>query len=88
MKRLAEYVWRDVSEPAQPLRSKARVVNLPEDREARLDDFLISDSACSVANGVDGDMALGLVPVRAFDHPLRRDNTFVVLCEVAGGKRA
>jgi glutamine synthetase len=83
MNRLAEYIWLDGAEPTQGLRSKARVVQIPEGRKARLADFPnwgYDGSSTFQADGGDSD--LGLIPVRVLADPLRGDGSYLVLCEV------
>jgi glutamine synthetase len=73
----------DGAKPTQGLRSKARVVQIPEGREAKLEDFPTwgyDGSSTYQADGGDSD--LGLVPVRIFNDPLRGDGGYLVLCEV------
>jgi glutamine synthetase len=82
MNRLAEYIWLDGAE-TQGLRSKARVVEIPEHRALKPADFPTwgyDGSSTYQADGGDSD--LGLVPVRVFADPLRGDGSYLVLCEV------
>ena len=86
MYRLAEYIWLDGTQPTQGLRSKARVVEIPQGREAQVADFPhwgFDGSSTKQADGGDSD--LGLVPVRVFADPLRGDGDYLVICEVVDG---
>ena len=81
--KLAEYIWLDGAEPTQGLRSKARVVSIDGDREARLSDFPrwgFDGSSTQQADGGDSDCAL--VPVNFVRDPLRGGDHYLVLCEV------
>lgn len=83
MIKLAEYIWLDGTKPTQALRSKARVVEIPNGRAPNLINFPawgFDGSSTYQAEGGDSD--LGLVPVQVFADPLRGSGNYLVLCEV------
>ena len=70
MMRLAEYIWLDGEQPVQQLRSKSRVVMIPENGKATLDSFPIwnfDGSSTQQASGIDSDLMLH--PVRFVADP-------------------
>lgn len=77
----AEYIWLDGNEPVQGLRSKARVVDVPE--TPKLEDFPawnFDGSSTEQATGDDSDCLLE--PVCVLRDPLRGEGNHLVLCEV------
>jgi len=77
----AEYVWIDGTYPTQGIRSKARIVQVPETPE--LSDFpewSFDGSSTEQATGENSDCLLS--PVRAVTDPLRGEGNHIVLCEV------
>lgn len=81
--RQAEYIWLDGATPTQRLRSKARIVALPESEAVRPDAFptwSFDGSSAYQASGGDSDLLLK--PVNFVRDPLRRSGHFLVLCEV------
>ena len=78
---LAEYIWLDGSRPVQSVRSKSRVVHVPENPGPQ--DFpawSFDGSSTEQASGDDSDCLLE--PVCAVRDPLRGAGHFLVLCEV------
>jgi glutamine synthetase len=85
-----EYLWIDGAQPTQGIRSKARVVSLPEN--PKIEDFpawSFDGSSTGQAAGNDSDCILQ--PVRVYNDPLRGEGNYLVLCEVddpSGGPHA
>ena len=78
----AEYIWLDGAAPVQRLRSKSRIVALPE-KEPVLDTFpewSFDGSSTYQASGSDSDLLLR--PVNFLKDPLRGEGNYLVLCEV------
>ncbi len=77
----AEYIWLDGSEPTQELRSKARVVSLPENPDlSDLPLWSFDGSSTGQAPGDDSDCII--VPARIVRDPGRGHGSYLVLCEV------
>jgi glutamine synthetase len=79
----AEYIWHDGSKPIQQLRSKSKIITLPENGTVGIDDFptwLFDGSSTYQAAGSDSDLILK--PVNFVSDPLRGAGNFLVLCEV------
>lgn len=77
----AEYIWLDGTRPTQQIRSKARVLALPEN--PALADFPtwgFDGSSTGQAIGEDSDCLLE--PVRIATDPRRGAGNYLVLCEV------
>ncbi len=77
----AEYIWLDGSRPTQQLRSKARVLRLPD--APTLKDFPIwgfDGSSTGQATGDDSDCLLQ--PACVVKDPRRGTGSYLVLCEV------
>ena len=77
----AEYVWIDGTRPTQNVRSKARIVSVPDEPSAN--DFprwSFDGSSTGQASGDDSDCIL--VPVRVYNDPFRGKGNYLVLCEV------
>ena len=77
----AEYIWLDGRQPVQGIRSKSRVVQVPE--SPNLADFpawSFDGSSTEQASGEDSDCLLE--PVRVLRDPLRGAGHYLVLCEV------
>lgn len=89
MLKLAEYLWLDGDQPTQQLRSKTRVISVPEDRQPLITDFPewgYDGSSTYQADGSDSDLVLH--PVNWVNDPLRGDGNFLVMCEVMTGNQA
>ena len=83
MLKLAEYLWLDGTEPTASVRSKARVVDLPEERDVTPDCFprwSFDGSSTGQADGGNSDLLLE--PVHVVRDPLRGNGNYLVLCEV------
>lgn len=77
----AEYLWIDGSQPTQQLRSKARVLELPDNpRAADLPEWSFDGSSTEQSAGDDSDCILA--PVRVYADPFRGPGSVLVLCEV------
>ncbi|MBU1618408.1 MAG: glutamine synthetase beta-grasp domain-containing protein [Gammaproteobacteria bacterium] len=77
----AEYLWIDGAQPTQQIRSKARIVNLPD--QPQPSDFpawSFDGSSTNQAEGHDSDCILN--PVRVYQDPFRGAGNYLVLCEV------
>ena len=82
-----EYIWGDGAQPTQELRSKTRIVELPDHRGVRLADFPdwgYDGSSTYQADGGDSDLTLR--PVAFVDDPVRGAGNYLVLCEVLDGE--
>lgn len=81
---MAEYVWIDGQMPTAKLRSKTKIVELPEIPETwdvtQLPDWGFDGSSTEQAKGFFSDC--GLVPVRVIGDPVRGYPNVIVLCEV------
>lgn len=77
----AEYLWIDGAQPTQQMRSKARVVNVPNNPQASdFADWSFDGSSTGQAAGDDSDCILK--PVRVYQDPFRGNGNYIVLCEV------
>ncbi len=77
----AEYLWLDGSQPTQRIRSKARVVQVPEQPDAAdFPEWSFDGSSTEQATGDDSDCFL--LPVRVAADPLQGPGHYLVLCEV------
>ncbi len=79
----AVYIWLDGAVPTQQLRSKTRIVSIPEGREPSLVDFPewgYDGSSTWQADGHDSDLLLQ--PVRVVRDPLNGGQHCLVMCEV------
>lgn len=77
----AEYIWIDGTEPTALLRSKTKVLSLPDN--VQLSDFpkwTFDGSSTNQAEGINSDCQLA--PVRFVNDPLRGTGHYLVLCEV------
>lgn len=79
----AEYIWLDGAMPTQKLRSKTRIVALPEKDLLTAADFpgwSFDGSSTYQASGSDSDLLLQ--PVNFVDDPIRGAGNYLVMCEV------
>jgi glutamine synthetase len=77
----AEYLWIDGNAPTQGIRSKARVVNVPDNPSiSDFPDWNFDGSSTGQAEGSDSDCIL--TPVRVYSDPFRGYGNYFVLCEV------
>ncbi len=77
----AEYIWLDGAQPTQGIRSKGRVVQVPD--EPALENFptwSFDGSSTEQASGEHSDCLLN--PVHVCRDPLRGPGDYLVLCEV------
>ena len=75
-----EYIWLDGTEPTTQLRSKTKVV---EDFKQNIQDCPVwgfDGSSTNQADGKDSDCVLK--PVKLYENPMERHDSFLVLCEV------
>ncbi|MEM1189414.1 MAG: glutamine synthetase beta-grasp domain-containing protein [Pseudomonadota bacterium] len=78
----AEYLWIDGTAPTQQVRSKARIVQVPDHPLAsHFPSWSFDGSSTEQASGNDSDCIL--TPVRVYADPLRGSGNHLVLCEVA-----
>lgn len=78
----ATYIWIDGALPTNTLRSKARVIDLPE-KNITLEDFPhwgFDGSSTYQAEGHDSDLTL--IPICFVKDPILSGQNFLVLCEV------
>jgi len=83
----AEYLWIDGDRPTQQIRSKARVVSVPNNPEpSDFSGWSFDGSSTGQASGDFSDCLLE--PVRVYNDPFRGEGNYLVLCEVndADGK--
>ena len=79
--RFAEYLWIDGQQPTQGIRSKARVVSVPDNPcVADFPAWSFDGSSTGQADGSDSDCIL--IPVRVYRDPFRGGDNYIVLCEV------
>ena len=79
-----EYIWLDGTQPSQQIRSKTRILSLPENRTPGLADFpewSYDGSSTNQSTGNNSD--LNLVPVRLCKDPIRGEGHYLLLCEVS-----
>ena len=77
----AEYIWLDGSQPIQGIRSKTRVVHVPDaPKPGDLPAWSFDGSSTEQASGNDSDCLLE--PVCVLRDPLRGTGNHLVLCEV------
>ena len=82
----AEYIWLDGEEPTHQVRSKTRIVRIPDDGGVDLGVFPewgFDGSSTYQADGEDSDLTLR--PVRFVPDPIRGEGNYLVLCEVTHG---
>ena len=78
----AEYLWIDGAQPTQQIRSKARIVNVPETpKPTDFPSWSFDGSSTGQAEGDDSDCILN--PARVYQDPFRGEGHYLVLCEVA-----
>jgi glutamine synthetase len=79
----AEYIWHDGATPTQQLRSKSRIIALPDNGSVGIDNFPTwSFDGSSTYQATGGDSDLILKPVNFVSDPLRGSGNYLVLCEV------
>lgn len=78
-----EYIWMDGANPSQKLRSKTRILKLPNFDKITLDifpDWGFDGSSTYQAQGKKSDLVLK--PVQFIKDSYRGDNNYIILCEV------
>ena len=78
---IVEYIWLDGTKPTRQIRSKARIIPLPE--EVKIENFpkeSFDGSSTNQAHGGDSDCILN--PVNFVIDPLIDGGDYLVLCEV------
>lgn len=77
----AEYLWIDGDRPTQQIRSKARVVSVPNSPDpSDFPEWSFDGSSTGQASGDFSDCLLD--PVRVYSDPIRGEGNYLVLCEV------
>ncbi len=77
----AEYIWLDGTAPTQAVRSKARMVAVPDlPTAAHFPEWSFDGSSTGQADGADSDCLLK--PVVVYNDPMREGRHYLVLCEV------
>lgn len=79
--RFAEYLWIDGAKPSQQIRSKARIIKLPNNPQSSdFPHWNFDGSSTGQAEGSQSDCSL--IPVRVYQDPFRGEGNYLVLCEV------
>ena len=81
--KLAEYIWLDGAKPVRQLRSKAKVLDLPEACQVTVGHFpewSFDGSSTAQSEGHSSDLILK--PVNFVKDPLRGEGNYLVMCEV------
>ncbi|NKB57452.1 MAG: glutamine synthetase [Alphaproteobacteria bacterium] len=77
----AEYIWLDGSQPTQRIRSKARIVDVPQHcAPADFPEWSFDGSSTEQATGENSDCLLK--PIRVARDPAQGVGNYLVLCEV------
>ena len=78
---MAEYIWIDGTEPVQTTRSKARVVQVPENPSPEdFPEWSYDGSSTNQADGGNSDCIIK--PVCVVNDPFRGHGNYLVMCEV------
>lgn len=80
MKIIVEYIWIDGQKPTTKMRSKTRVIDLPEATLENIPPWGFDGSSTCQATTRHSDCVLQ--PVRLFPDPIRGEPNILVLCEV------
>jgi glutamine synthetase len=75
-----EYIWIDGTEPTAQLRSKTKVLEEFDGSLTNCPIWSFDGSSTNQADGENSDCVLH--PVRLYDNPLEKNDSFLVLCEV------
>ena len=75
-----EYIWIDGTEPTAQLRSKTKVVEDFGHNISSCPEWNFDGSSTNQADGHDSDCVLK--PVRLYENPMERHESYLVLCEV------
>jgi len=75
-----EYIWIDGTEPTSQLRSKTKVVESFSNSISDCPEWGFDGSSTNQAPGDNSDCVLK--PVRLYENPLDKNNSYLVLCEV------
>lgn len=79
--KVAEYIWLDGTKPTGQLRSKAKVITLPENPKVTdFPEWSFDGSSTQQAHGNDSDCILQ--PVNFVLDPINEGGNYLVLCEV------
>ena len=77
-----EYIWIDGSEPTAQLRSKTKVLENFGRNISSCPHWNFDGSSTNQAEGNNSDCVLK--PVRLYENPMEKDDSYLVLCEVWG----
>ena len=75
-----EYIWIDGSKPTSQLRSKTKVVEEFDGNVTNCPIWNFDGSSTNQATGDNSDCVLR--PVRLYENPMEKNNSYLVLCEV------
>ncbi|MEQ9116171.1 MAG: glutamine synthetase beta-grasp domain-containing protein [Rickettsiales bacterium] len=76
-----EYIWLDGNKPVSKLRSKSKIIDLPENPKVQdIPEWNFDGSSTQQAEGNDSDCIL--MPVCIVKDPLEDSGDFLVMCEV------
>ena len=75
-----EYIWIDGTEPTAQLRSKTKVLQEFNRDITSCPVWSFDGSSTNQAPGSDSDCVLK--PMKLYENPMEKDNSFLVLCEV------
>ena len=77
-----EYIWIDGTEPTSQLRSKTKVLENFGRNIGSCPSWNFDGSSTNQAEGANSDCVLK--PVRLYENPMEKDDSYLVLCEVWG----
>ena len=77
-----EYIWIDGTEPTTQLRSKTKVLEHFGRNISSCPHWNFDGSSTNQAEGTNSDCVLK--PVRLYENPMEKDDSYLVLCEVWG----
>ena len=75
-----EYIWIDGTEPTAQLRSKTKVLQEFDANISNCPVWSFDGSSTNQAPGSDSDCVLK--PMKLYENPMEKNNSFLVLCEV------
>jgi glutamine synthetase len=77
-----EYIWLDGTEPTTQLRSKTKIVDDFGHDIMSCPEWNFDGSSTNQADGKDSDCILK--PVRLYENPMEKNDSYLVMCEVWG----
>ena len=75
-----EYIWIDGTEPTAQLRSKTKVLQEFDRNIINCPVWSFDGSSTNQAPGSDSDCVLK--PMKLYENPMEKNNSYLVLCEV------